>query len=300
MRPSEYSEEQIIEAGSKLEGEGRRVTGFAIRGVLGGGNATRLKNIWDAHKQSQQVVEAEPVHELPVEVQDALETLTGEFITQFKHMVTSLNNKAVSTAERRVSEVIKTAQSEQEKAEAELSDAEVAVEELENQLEAKANELDQKNHDLVEADETSRKQSREITELNKQLAVMTEKVESLTGQLEQEQQENESRQQEINRLLNQVDDLKADKKAELENSTHWKNKAGEYEKRVAELEKSAKEADKLVTDLRSELAEKDKSESLLGSELKQYKTLNADMKKQVDKLQSQLIKIASDKGDKKG
>ncbi len=178
MRPSEYPEEDVIEAGKKLEAGGRRVTGFAIRKELGGGNATRLKNVWDAYRQSQEVVEAEPVQELPVEVQDALEKVTGEFVEQFKHLVTSLNAKAVKTAERRVSEVINTAKKEQDKAEAELADAEIAVEEIEGQLsdlESKLTALESKNNDLA----------KQLSESEKLRAVELEKLESLSRQLKQ-------------------------------------------------------------------------------------------------------------------
>lgn len=178
MRPSEYPEEDVIEAGKKLEAGGRRVTGFAIRKELGGGNATRLKNVWDAYRQSQEVVEAEPVQELPVEVQDALEKVTGEFIEQFKNLVTSLNAKAVKTAERRVSEVINTAKKEQDKAEAELADAEIAVEEIEGQLsdlESKLIALESKNNDLA----------KQLSESEKLRAVELEKLESLNHQLKQ-------------------------------------------------------------------------------------------------------------------
>lgn len=178
MRPSEYPEEDVIEAGKKLDASGRRVTGFAIRKELGGGNATRLKNVWDAYRQSQEVVEAEPVQELPVEVQDALEKVTGDFVEQFRQLVASLNAKAVKTAERRVSEVISTAKKEQDKAEAELADAEVAVEEIENQLsdlQARLDAAETKNAEL----------SKQLSECEKLRAVGQEKIESLSEQLHQ-------------------------------------------------------------------------------------------------------------------
>jgi len=178
MRPSEFSDEEVIKAGTHLEEAGRRVTGFAIRKEIGGGNATRLKNIWDTHKQSQKVVEAEPVQELPVEVQDALEKVTGDFVEQFKSLVISLNNKAVKTAERRVSEVINAAKNEQDKAEAELSDAEIAVEELENQVEEMKNEIK-----IIEEEHLALQNK--FNEKEKEFAVLNEKTDSLTNQLKQ-------------------------------------------------------------------------------------------------------------------
>lgn len=183
MRPTEFSETQIIEAGHKLEAEGRRVTGFALRKLVGGGNASRLTECWEAHKQSYKLVEAEPVQELPVEVQDVLDAMTADFVSQFKNLVVSLNNKAVRTAERRVSEVIKAAREEQAKAEAELTDAEIAVEELDAHN-------DKTQQELKEALATIESQKKDIANISQQLAVMNEKYKALSTQLTQEKNEN--------------------------------------------------------------------------------------------------------------
>ncbi|EEI8360625.1 DNA-binding protein, partial [Salmonella enterica] len=53
MRPATYEPEQIIEAGLALQAEGRNITGFALRNQVGGGNPTRLRQIWDEYQASQ-------------------------------------------------------------------------------------------------------------------------------------------------------------------------------------------------------------------------------------------------------
>ena len=63
------TDEQIIEAAKRLLSAGRRVTGFALRKEIGGGNPTRLVRVWEDYRQSQEVVESEPVQDLPVEVE---------------------------------------------------------------------------------------------------------------------------------------------------------------------------------------------------------------------------------------
>jgi hypothetical protein len=60
MRPVEFTPEAIIEAGQELQGAGRNITGFALRQKVGGGNPTRLKQVWDEHLASQSVQQAEP------------------------------------------------------------------------------------------------------------------------------------------------------------------------------------------------------------------------------------------------
>jgi len=47
MRPVDFTVEQIIEAGQALQSAGRSITGFALRQKVGGGNPSRLKQVWD-------------------------------------------------------------------------------------------------------------------------------------------------------------------------------------------------------------------------------------------------------------
>ncbi|SEJ56751.1 replication region DNA-binding N-term, partial [Azotobacter beijerinckii] len=72
MRPAEYTLEEIVQAGEALQAAGRNVTGFALRQRVGGGNPTRLKQVWDDHLARSSVAEATPVAELPVEVAEEL------------------------------------------------------------------------------------------------------------------------------------------------------------------------------------------------------------------------------------
>lgn len=64
MRPATFEPEQIIEAGRALQAEGRNITGFALRNRIGGGNPTRLRQIWDEYQASQHAAESLPVTEL--------------------------------------------------------------------------------------------------------------------------------------------------------------------------------------------------------------------------------------------
>jgi colicin import membrane protein len=55
MRPVEFAPEAIIQAGQELRDAGRNITGFALRQKVGGGNPSRLKQVWDEHLASQSV-----------------------------------------------------------------------------------------------------------------------------------------------------------------------------------------------------------------------------------------------------
>ena len=76
MRPAEFTQEQIIQAGQELQAAGRNITGFALRQKVGGGNPSRLKLLWDEHLSSQSVTKVEPVAELPVEVAEEVAAVT--------------------------------------------------------------------------------------------------------------------------------------------------------------------------------------------------------------------------------
>jgi hypothetical protein len=130
MRPATYESEQIIEAGLALQAEGRNITGFALRNQVGGGNPTRLRQIWDEYQASQSTVVTEPVAELPVEVAEevAVSAALSERITQ---LATELNDKAVRAAERWVAEVTRAAGEQTAQAERELADAAQTVDDLE-------------------------------------------------------------------------------------------------------------------------------------------------------------------------
>jgi hypothetical protein len=76
MRPAEFAPETIIGAGLALQAAGRNITGFALRQKVGGGNPSRLRQVWDEHLASQSVTRAEPVAELPVEVAEEVAAVT--------------------------------------------------------------------------------------------------------------------------------------------------------------------------------------------------------------------------------
>ncbi|EJX2354448.1 DNA-binding protein, partial [Salmonella enterica] len=106
---STYEPEQIIEAGLALQAEGRNITGFALRNQVGGGNPTRLRQIWDEYQASQSTVVTEPVAELPVEVAEEVKTVSAALSERITRLATELNDKAVRAAERRVAEVTRAA-----------------------------------------------------------------------------------------------------------------------------------------------------------------------------------------------
>lgn len=184
MRPVEYSQEQIIEAGKDLLAAGRNITGFALRQRVGGGNPTRLKQTWDEYISSQAVTAAEPVAELPVEVAEEVATVTKALTDRLAALAVELNDKAVKAAERRVAEVIRAGGEQREQAERELADASQTVEDLENKLDESKAKTEALEHRLHETQTIHQDQSVELAQVRERLALMeqtyADKVAKLT------------------------------------------------------------------------------------------------------------------------
>ena len=242
MRPAEFEDEQIIEAGKRLLSEGRRVTGFALRKEIGGGNPSRLVRVWEEFRQSQEVVESQPVQDLPVEVEEALTEMTDSFLDQVRSLALNLNNRAVRTAERRVADVMKSAKEQQESAEAELIDAATAVDELESQAKALQDELDQTKRALNTANEENKTLGNRLVSLEKELAIADQK-------LSKEQEKTKDLKDEVAGLKNANKSLEGDKSDLREQRDGWKASAESREQEVSDAKDELSEAQGQVKEL---------------------------------------------------
>lgn len=182
MRPADFTPEQIIQAGRDLQAAGRNITGFALRQRVGGGNPTRLKQVWDEHVSSTSAESAEPVAELPVEVAEEVATVTKELTGRLAALAVELNDKAVKAAERRVAEVVRTAGEQREQAERELTDAAQTVEELETRLDDSGAKIAELETDLAGAGETNKAQAVELAQLRERLTAAEQQARTAAEQ----------------------------------------------------------------------------------------------------------------------
>ncbi|WP_387691824.1 DNA-binding protein [Photorhabdus sp. RM71S] len=180
MRPAVFEPEIIIEAGKTLQAEGRNVTGFALRSKVGGGNASRLRQIWDEFISCQTVIATEPVAELPVEVAEEVKQVSASLTERINQLTIDLNDKAVKAAERRVADITRVAEEQTAQAERELTDAAQIVDELEAKLKeshAKVNNLEEC---LSESQLQVKNQTIELAQLKERLSAIEQaaKIES--------------------------------------------------------------------------------------------------------------------------
>ena len=178
MRPTEITDAEVIQAGKALTAASRNVTGFALRKAVGGGSASRLRQVWDDYLNSQALAQVEPVAELPVEVASELKELTQ----RLQHMAVGLNDRAVKAAERRVTELVKSVGEQREQAERELADASTAVDELETQLEVAAQDKELLKSELDVANAAIQKQAVEVAQLTERLAAADRAAKSAEDQ----------------------------------------------------------------------------------------------------------------------
>ena len=169
MRPAEYTVEEIIAAGEVIQAAGRNVTGFAIRQRVGGGNPTRLRQVWEEHLASKRVAEAEPVAELPVEVAETVAQVTKALTERIAALAVELNDKAVKAAERRVGEVVRAAGEQRAQAERELADAAQTVDDLEEVLDQVKIEREALQAQLAEKQAESQQQAVELAQLRERI-----------------------------------------------------------------------------------------------------------------------------------
>ena len=273
MRPAEFTPESIIEAGQALQAAGRNITGFALRQRVGGGNPSRLKQVWDEHISSQAVARAEPVAELPIEVAEEVAAVTKALTERLAALAVELNDKAVKAAERRVAEVIRTAGEQREQAERELADASQTVDDLESKLDdaqAAADALEKRLADMQTAQHAQAvefAQVRERLALTEQTAKAAEvqhaqalktTTEQHAAELAEQKKANQAATAERDQVRAELATVKA--KAEAADQAHQEQRktAAQEAHRVAErLTKAQGERDQARTDAaatRDELA----------------------------------------------
>lgn len=272
MRPPEIEDDKIIEAGNQLLEDSRRVTGFALRKIVGGGNPSRLVRVWEDYKRSQEVVDSEPVQELPMEVEEALNEMTGSFLEQVRNLAQNLNYRAVKTAERRVADVMRSAKEQQENAEAELVDAAATVEDLEEQLGFVRAEGIKSRAELKKAQEEVDALRKRTSELERDFAVSQEK-------LLKEREQREASEGSLAEVHARNADLQKDKDDLRQERDELKKEFSKLQKRIESI---GIEKDALVKEkgeAQAEQAAQNERLELLLKQVDQLKAENNEVKK---------------------
>lgn len=177
MRPATFEPEEIIAAGNALLAEGVvNITGFALRKRVGGGDPSRLRQVWDGYLAGQTSVESGPLADLPPELADAVKTVTGTLTGHVVQLLRELNDRAVRAAEHRVDDVTRAAEEQKAQAERELADAAQTVDDLEQKLEAVTADLRKTQELLDNSREREQATLVELAQVRERLAATEERL----------------------------------------------------------------------------------------------------------------------------
>jgi len=171
MKAPTYTDEQIIEAGKQLLSENKRVSPFAIRTLMGGGNPKRIKKIW--MESQHDAIEGQMVREqvdLPTEFEEALNATKHSLDELAKRMY----NHAQEIAESRVRETITAARKAKESAEFEVAEAMDTVNSLDEEKQELISSLEKTWHKREQANADNTRLQERIDSLSHQAEKNTE------------------------------------------------------------------------------------------------------------------------------
>jgi len=133
MRPAVYTDEEIIEAGKRIQDQDRKVTGYGLRNELGGGDQKRLLAVWKSFT-SRDVEESIPDTELPAELEESLNSASKTLLNHLRSMAVQIHQAATKVAERQVAEITRQYKELEEQTDAELKDAAIIIEKRESEI----------------------------------------------------------------------------------------------------------------------------------------------------------------------
>lgn len=203
MRPASHTDQDVIAAGQQLLAQGKAVTGFGLREVLGGGNSARLKNIWEA--QASMHVPAAPAVPLTAELEELFKAAQQKLDAVFRELAMKFHADSHKTATDSAAIAVAEVESKLREAESELAEAQRQADRNTETLESKDEEIRRLKLDLEsKADELNQ---RYASEARTQAAA--ERLAERNAALQSEQSEllqgNEALKKEVSRLQIEVE-----------------------------------------------------------------------------------------------
>lgn len=323
-RTRSFTDDEILHAVKQLQGNGRAVNPASIAKAMGKGRPSAIAKVLEELSSDGKldnmpmVKEDAPLvqsFELPPEVSERVQVL----LSDLQSAVETINNVAHNTAEKRLNNAIKEANkraAEAAKAQAEsvqeqtdalerLEDARDELADLEEAIEALKEDLRKERSKAEILTAENKKQEKALVELHNRLA-------ETDHQLEQAQKDASQTRGEIKSVNQLCDSLKTELKQFTEQNNALTKENKSLDKDNAKLQANLDAAGNnlaILTDsdtrLKQQLTEKGvlldeqkelriKAESQTQSLLEQNKALSA----QLDTLQEQLLKLASDNAEK--
>lgn len=153
-RAPEFTDAEVIAAGKKLYEAGAPITGYALRQAIGGGNLSRLKQVWDQHIESLGKAQKAPQNVLSVEVAASIDKARRVLDEQLLKIANDINDAAIraakKVAEPPVSEQLYAALARIRELEKELADEKIRCAKAEEQMRSLLDALVSKDAEIRE------------------------------------------------------------------------------------------------------------------------------------------------------
>ncbi|MTW23209.1 DNA-binding protein [Allochromatium palmeri] len=232
MRPTEVTDEEIIDAGRALVAQGRNVTGSTLREMVGArGAPNRLKAVWDTYR-AEVVTPPEP-RPLPEIMESVLDRLKTQWSKHLQELVLELQALARQEAEQAL-------QTDREQFAQKLQLAQETGNALEQQVRALEEEREGLRHQLQQ-------QKTQIDVLNLERDQIQSQNQELTTQIQQIQQERHGWLDNLQQQATQIGTLQAQlEQAHQQVQTLTTEMQQEREQRIQAREQLARQEGELV------------------------------------------------------
>lgn len=280
MRPATFEPEEIIAAGKALQAEGVvNITGFALRKRVGGGDPSRLRQVWDGYLAGQTSVESEPLADLPPELADAVKVVTATLTGHVVQLLRELNDRAVRAAECRVDDITRTAGEQKEQAERELADAVQTVDDLEQRLEAVTADLRKTQELLDNSREREQTNLVELAQVRERLAATEERLKDAEKNSREAAEQHRRQTETLQHKLDDAEQRLADSVSRY--TADLREVKVEYNATVSELKAQYMQTEgsllKRIDTAENAAREAQTSEALLQGEIRALKEQNREL-----------------------
>lgn len=178
MRKPTFTDEDIISAGKRLKAENKPVTANAIKLLLGGGNPTRIRTVWDRY-----VVDSESPEPESSKLNDGELDTEGTLMLLLRHSVDQAASKTETVFELLLSE-LKTSIGREFEQEVTRQTNSLAFEN--GELKA---DLKYSKRRITQLEELREDEQKQLREMAREKEKLEETVERLTNQLKELQEE---------------------------------------------------------------------------------------------------------------
>ncbi len=173
MRPAEIANQEIIDAGKRLQSTGKNITGYGLRRILGAGDPKRLKSVWDEFSTKDKTDRNTDLR-LPAELEDLVAELENNLVEQIRPLTVQIYDGALKAAQRQVSETSRELKQLRLEIDAEILDANAIIEDLEQRLAHSTQRLQETSEELKQSEEARYRYERQAITLEAEVNQLRE------------------------------------------------------------------------------------------------------------------------------